>query len=75
MIESEVRRVYDIADKEGKKPPNIKEVAKPVQDLLREKGYTTSAKQIQEIAESPEFAKRRWPPGETLKTGKRPPSK
>jgi hypothetical protein len=75
MIESEVRRVYDIADKEGKKPPNIREVAKPVQDLLRGNGYKTSAKQIQEIAERPEFAKRRWPPGKTLKTEKRPPPK
>ena len=75
MIEGEVRRVYDVADKEGKKPPNIREVAKPVQDLLRGNGYKTSAKQIQEIAERPEFAKRRWPPGKTLKTEKRPPPK
>ena len=75
MIEGEVRRVYDVADKEGKKPPNIREVAKPVQDLLRGNGYKTSAKQIQEIAEHPEFAKRRWPPGKTLKTEKRPPPK
>ena len=75
MIESEVRRVYDIADKEGKKPPNIREVAKPVQDLLRGNGYKASAKQIQEIAERPKFAKRRRPPGKPLKTEKRPPPK
>jgi len=75
MIEGEVRRVYDVADKEGKKPPNIREVAKPVQDLLRGNGYKASAKQIQEIAERPEFAKRRWPSGKTLKTEKRPPPK
>jgi len=75
MIEGEVRRVYDVADKEGKKPPNIREVAKPVQDLLRGNGYKASARQIQEIAERPEFAKRRRPPGKPLKTEKRPPPK
>jgi len=75
MIEGEVRRVYDVADKEGKKPPNIREVAKPVQDLLRGNGYKASAKQIQEIAERPKFAKRRRPPGKPLKTEKRPPPK
>ena len=30
-----VRRVYDIADKEGEKPPNIREVAEPVQESLK----------------------------------------
>src|SRR5262249_38403493 len=72
MIENEVRRVYDIADKEGKKPPNIKEVAKPVQDLLRGNGYKASAAQIQKIAQRPEFAKRRRSPGKTLKSEKSP---
>src|SRR5262249_35455732 len=45
MIKGEVRRIYDIADKEGKKPPNIREVAKPVQDALGRGGYKASAKQ------------------------------
>ena len=75
MIESEVRRVYDIVDKEGRKPPNIREVAKPAQDLLRGDGYKASAKQIQEIAERPEFAKRRRSTGKTLKSEKRPRSR
>jgi hypothetical protein len=74
MIDA-VRRVYDIADKEGKKPPNIREVAKPVQDLLRGDRYKASAKQIQEIAERPEFKKRRRAPGKTLKSEKRRPPK
>jgi hypothetical protein len=68
-----VRRVYDIADEEGKKPPNIKQVAKPVQGLLKENGYQASAKQIQEIAERPEFKKRRRPPGRTLSSERRRP--
>src|SRR5262245_40717284 len=55
MIEGEVRRTYDIADKEGKKAPNIREVAKQAQDLLRRNGYKASAAQIQKIAERPEF--------------------
>ena len=71
MIDA-VRRVYDIADKEGEKPPNIREVAKPVQDLLRGNGYKASAKQIQAIAERPEFEKRRRSPGKTLKSEKSP---
>jgi hypothetical protein len=71
-IESEVRRVYDTADKEGNKPPNIREVTKPVQDLLRGNGYNSSAAQIQKIAERPEFAKRRRSPGKTLKSEKSP---
>lgn len=66
-----VRRVYDIADKEGEKPPNIREVAEPVQDLLRGNGYKASAIQIQEIAGRSEFAKRRRPRGKTLKSEKR----
>jgi hypothetical protein len=74
MIDA-VRRVYDIADKEGKKPPNIREVARPVQDLLRGNGYKASAKQIQEIAERPEFTKRRRATGKTLKSEKRRPPK
>jgi hypothetical protein len=71
MMIDVVRRVYDIAHNEGKKPPNIREVAKPVQDLLRGNGYKASAKQIQEIAERPEFKKRRRAPGKTLKSEKR----
>jgi hypothetical protein len=72
IIEDELRRLYDRADREGAKPPNIKEVAKPVQDLLRGNGYKASAIQIQEIAGRSEFAKRRRPRGKTLKSEKRP---
>jgi hypothetical protein len=66
MIEGEVRRVYDIADKEGKKPPNINEVAELAQARLREIGRTASGRQIKGIAERPEFKKRRRLPGKTL---------
>ena len=75
MIKGEVHRAYDIADKEGKKPPNINEVAKLVQARLREIGHTASGRQIKGIAERPEFKKRRRPPGKTLSSEKRGPRK
>jgi hypothetical protein len=75
MIEGEVRRAYDIADEEGKKPPNINEVAKLVQARLREIGHRASGRQIKGIAERPEFTKRRRPPGKTLSSEKRGPRK
>jgi hypothetical protein len=73
MIEDEVRRVYDIADKEGKKPPNINEVAELAQARLRETGHTASGRQIKGIAERPEFKKRRRLPGKTLSSERRRP--
>jgi hypothetical protein len=75
MIEGEVRRVYDIADKEGKKPPNINEVAELVQAHLREIGHTASGRQIKGIAERLEFKNRRRLPGKTLSSEKRGPRK
>jgi hypothetical protein len=75
LITNEVRCVYDLADKNGAKPPNIKEIAKPVQCRLKELGYSASATQIQTIADRPEFKKRRRPQGKTLKSEKRLPSK
>jgi len=75
MIEGEVRSVYYIADKEGKKPPNINEVAKLAQDRLREIGHKASGRQIKGIAERPEFKARRRRPGKTLSAEKRGPRK
>jgi len=75
MIEDEVRRVYEIADKEGKKPPNINEVAELAQACLREIGHTASGRQIKGIAERPEFKARRRRPGKTLSSEKRGPRK
>jgi hypothetical protein len=71
MIKSAIRRVYDIAEREGKKPPNIKEVPKPVQAQLQARGHYASATQIKEIADSPEFKNRRRPPGKTVSSEKR----
>jgi hypothetical protein len=71
MIKSAVRREYERAERQGEKPPNIKEVSKPVQAQLQASGHYASATKIKEIADSPEFKNRRWPPGKTLKSEKR----
>ena len=63
VIVDEIRRVYDKARIKGTKPPNINEVAEPVQARLREIGQTASAAQIKKIAEHPEFKNRRRQPG------------
>ena len=71
-----VRDVYDIADKEGKKPPNSGGAQAGASSILRGKRvHEASAKQIQEIAERPEFEKRRRPPGKTLSSEKPGPRK
>jgi hypothetical protein len=75
MIRGAVRRQYDIAETQGKKPPNVKEVAKLVQADLKARGHKASVQKVQKIADSPEFKERRWPPGKTLKSEKGPPPK
>jgi hypothetical protein len=72
IIDDVVREVYDMA---LEKPPNIKEVAKPVQAILQERGYEASARQIQVVANRPEFKRRRRAPGKTLKSEKHGPRK
>jgi hypothetical protein len=71
MIRGAVRRQYDIAETQDKKPPNVKEVAKLVQADLKASGHTASVQKIQKIADSPEFKRRRRPPGKTLSSEKR----
>jgi len=75
MIEGALRHVYDIAEKQGNKPPNIKEVAKPVLDYLQKSSHKATAAKIQEIGNSREFKQRRRPPGKTLKSEKGGPRK
>jgi hypothetical protein len=71
IIKDVLRDVYDTLEK----PPNIKEVAKPVQAGLQERGYTASARRIQAVADSPEFKQRRRLLGKTLRSEKRGPRK
>ena len=49
-IRETIRAVYIHARKRGMKPPNLKEVANPVQQILQRDRYDASAKRIQEIA-------------------------
>ena len=75
VIADEIRHVYEKARIKGTKPPNINEVAEPVQARLREIGQTASAAKIRLIAEYPEFKNRRRPPGKTVWSEKRGPQK
>ena len=72
MITEAIRSAYDIADKERTKPPNIKELPKLVQALLKGKGHRASARQIQTIG-SLKFKERRRPIGRTLSSERRRP--
>jgi hypothetical protein len=67
LIEKAISDVYDLADASGAKPPNIKELVKPVQDLLKAKGLKASGRQIQDTGGGPKFKGRRGKIGTTLK--------
>jgi hypothetical protein len=61
-----IMNVYDLADANGEKPPNIKELPAQVLIHLRAKGYEASGRQIETLGSSPEFKTRRRKPGKTL---------
>jgi hypothetical protein len=63
MIIEKLRSEYDRAEAAHEKPPNVKEVARAVQLVLRQNGYRASRRQIEKLAEAEEFKRRRWPPG------------
>jgi hypothetical protein len=65
-IRDAIRAVYDEAERTGEKPPNINEIAAPVQAKLTADGRGASKRQIQKIADEPEFAARRGPLGVTI---------
>jgi hypothetical protein len=62
-VHAAIDNVYDEAERTSKKPPNVKEVRKPVQQLLQQEGYTVSGNRIMQLAEQ---HNRRWKPGRTL---------
>jgi hypothetical protein len=64
-IEEAISAAYDTAEQEKSKPPNLKEIAKPVQDALRAEGYEASGRRTQKIAEAEKFQRRRRRPGRT----------
>jgi hypothetical protein len=58
-IHAAITAVYDRAELENAKPPNVKELPKVVQPLLVDKGYQVSANQIQKLGAAQQHAKRR----------------
>ena len=70
-MKREIRTAYASAELAGDKPPNLKQIAKPVQAALRAKGYRASGKQIQELAGADEFKSLRRPAGKTVKSDKK----
>jgi hypothetical protein len=70
-IRDAIKAVYDEAERTGEKPPNINEIAAPVQARLIVDGRGASGRQIQQIAEEPEFAARRRLPGPTIAAASR----
>src|SRR5262249_27971385 len=68
-IESAIWTAYDLAAVNNEKPPNINEIAKPVQTLLAQKGYQArSDRQIKTLAGAPEYQSRRRRTGRTIKS-------
>jgi hypothetical protein len=67
-ILNEIRAEYDAADTANRKPPNVKQIIKPVQAALRSAGFNASGKHIEELAGAEEFKKRRRRPGATVKS-------
>jgi hypothetical protein len=65
LIQEVITRVYDDHERSGKRPPNVNEITKPVQERLREEGYESSLNGIRKLAGDEQFAKRRWKPGKT----------
>jgi hypothetical protein len=70
-IKKTIQYVYNSAHDNFKKPPNIKELATPVLEHLRAKGYTSSKLRIQTLGGEPQFKNCRRPPGKTLSSEKR----
>ena len=60
-----ILEVYGHAQRHGMKPPNLKEIARPVQEILRREGYHAFAKRVETIAGEPSLS------GWRRKSGKR----
>jgi hypothetical protein len=70
-IDFAITAVYDEAAQIGGKPPNIKELSKPVQAKLAAIGRAASGALIMEIGDRQEHKKRRRRPGKTIASEKR----
>jgi hypothetical protein len=69
-IDNAITAVYDEAEAQKKKAPNLNQVVAPVQRKLREQGLSASKSTIQKLAADAKHAKRRRKGGPTLKNKK-----
>ena len=70
-VHEAITAVYDRAQADKEKPPNVKEIVIPVQAELRALSYYQSGRQIQKLAEAPQHKTRRRLPGATVASEKR----
>jgi hypothetical protein len=66
-----ISAVYDAAQANGAKPPNVRELPAAVRAILERQGLTASGKQIQACASEEPHRSRRRPPGRTLASERR----
>jgi hypothetical protein len=66
VIHKAITTAYDNAKTASAKPPNVKEVVKPVQEILCGQGYKASGNQIQKLAGAFQYQSRRRKPGKTV---------
>jgi hypothetical protein len=71
-IRKAIAVIYDLAQEQGVKPPNIKEIGPAVLKKLSVSNLTASDLQIQKIAEEQKFKDRRGTRGKTVRGSFRP---
>jgi hypothetical protein len=71
MIRQALTDVYDDKENCYQKPPNVREVVKPVQEKLARSNHSASGQRIQKIASLEPYASQRRPPGRTVASEKR----
>jgi hypothetical protein len=70
QIDQAITAEYDDAQRKGSKPPNIREIVKPVLLRLSKDGHTATGVRIQKIAGADRHKKRRRPIGKTVASEK-----
>jgi hypothetical protein len=70
-IDKHITAVYDRAQNEGQKPPNVKELVPLVQQSLGDADFKASGRSIMALAGDPKHEQRRRSPGKTVASEKR----
>jgi hypothetical protein len=66
LIHKAINDTYSESESRKLKPPNVREIIVPVQNLLRDQGYEASGLHIQELAGADRHKSRRRKPGATI---------